>query len=103
MRLKKTLSKEFEMKNLGAAKQILGMRIKRDRAAHSLKLSQTEYVEKVIARFNMKNAKVVNTPLANHFRLSKEHSPKTQEEKDYMERVPYASAVGSLMYAMIDL
>jgi hypothetical protein len=27
--------------------------------------------------------------------------PKTQEEIEYMSRVPYSSAVGSLMYAMV--
>ena len=27
--------------------------------------------------------------------------PKTQEEMDYMSKVPYASTVGSLMYAMV--
>ena len=33
--------------------------------------------------------------------LSKELSPKTKEEKERMDRIPYASAVGSIMYAMI--
>ena len=27
--------------------------------------------------------------------------PKTQEEMDYMSKVPYASTVGSLRYAMV--
>ena len=27
--------------------------------------------------------------------------PKTQEEIDYMSKIPYSSAVGSLMYAMV--
>ena len=27
--------------------------------------------------------------------------PKTEEEMDYMSKFPYASAVGSLMYAMV--
>ena len=27
--------------------------------------------------------------------------PETQEEIDYMSRIPYSSAVGSLMYAMV--
>ena len=39
--------------------------------------------------------------MANHLKLSKEHSPKTVEERDHMALVPYASAVGSLMYAMV--
>ena len=37
--LKKQLSKQFAMKDLGAAKQILGMRIIRDKAKNTLKLS----------------------------------------------------------------
>ena len=37
--LKKQLSKQFEMKDLGVAKQILGMRIIRDKANGTLKLS----------------------------------------------------------------
>eukprot|EP00253_Pinus_taeda_P027936 PITA_27936 len=49
----------------------------------------------------MHNAKPVSTPFASHFKLSKEMCPKTQEDMDYMSKVPYASAVGSLMYAMV--
>ena len=99
--LKRKLANSFVMKDLGAAKQILGMRITRDRKNHKLTLSQSEYIEKVLERFKMKDAKPVSTPLANHFKLTKEMCPKTQEEIDYMSKVPYSSAVGSLMYAMV--
>lgn len=51
--LKDILSREFEIKNLGATKQILGMRITRDRKNHMLRLSQEDYIEKVLKRFNM--------------------------------------------------
>ena len=89
------------MKDLGAAKQILGMIIIRDKANGTLKLSQSEYVKKVLRRFNMNKAKSVSTPLGSHFKLSKEQSPKTKEERDHMSKMPYASAIGSLMYAMV--
>ena len=46
--LKKNLAKSFVMKDLGAAKKILGMRIKRYRKNHKLTLSQGEYIEKGI-------------------------------------------------------
>jgi hypothetical protein len=39
--------------------------------------------------------------LAIHFKLTNEMCPKTQEEIEYMSRVPYSSPVGSLMYAMV--
>ena len=70
--LKKQLSKQFAMKDLGVAKQILGMRIIREKANGTLKLSQSEYVKKVLSRFNMNEAKLVSTPLGSHFKLSKE-------------------------------
>jgi len=49
----------------------------------------------------MEKAKTVSTPLGTHFKLSCKQSPSTQEEKKDMDRVPYASVVGSLMYVMV--
>jgi hypothetical protein len=99
--LNKKLANSFVMKDLGATKKILGMRITRDGKNHKLTLSQGEYIEKVLERFRMQNAKPVSTPLANHFKLTKEMCPKTQEEIKYMSRVPYSSTIGSLMYVMV--
>ncbi|CAM8972008.1 unnamed protein product [Rhodiola kirilowii] len=89
------------MKDLGQAKQILGMHISRDRKNGKLWLSQEEYVEKILKRFKMEKAKPVSCPLVTPFKLTKGSSPKDEHEKKEMDKVPYASAVGSLMYAMI--
>ena len=69
--LKTRLSAVFEMKDLGPAKQILGMKISRDRSVGTLNLSQELYIEKVLSRFRVNDAKPMSTPLANHFKLSK--------------------------------
>jgi hypothetical protein len=76
--LKKKLANSFVMKDLGARKKILGMRITKDRKNRKLTLSQGEYTEKVLEKFRMQNAKPVSTPLASHFKLTKEMCPKTQ-------------------------
>ncbi|PHT78258.1 WRKY transcription factor 55 [Capsicum annuum] len=47
------------MTNLGAAKKILGMKIMRDREKCKLYLSQKNYIEKVLHKFNMQNAKPI--------------------------------------------
>jgi hypothetical protein len=78
--LKNKLDNSFAMEDLGAAKNFFNMRITRERKNHKLTLSQGEYIEKVLERFRMQNAKPVSTPLANHFKLTKEMYPKTQEE-----------------------
>ncbi|GKV28962.1 hypothetical protein SLEP1_g37944 [Rubroshorea leprosula] len=78
--LKIDLSTSFSMKDLGPAKQILGMKIFRDRKNKKLWLSQEKYIEKVLDRFNMSKAKPVGTPLASHFKLSTKQCPASKEE-----------------------
>ena len=75
--LKRKLANSFAIKDLGVAKQILAMRITRDRKNRKLILSQCEYIMKVLERFRMQDAKLVSIPLASHFKLTKEMFPKT--------------------------
>ena len=90
------------MKDLGKPKKILGMEISRNRKLGRLCLSQKEYLRKVLKQFGMnEKSKPVSTLLAPHFKLSASMSPKNDAEREYMSKVPYASAVGSLMYAMV--
>lgn len=49
----------------------------------------------------MENCKPVKTPLAAHFKLSNQDSPKTDLDREYVSKVPYANVVGSLMYLMV--
>eukprot|EP00253_Pinus_taeda_P016064 PITA_16064 len=89
------------MKDLGVARQILGMQIFKDRSNGKLWISQQKYIEKILLRFGMNNVKPVSVTLASHFKLSSSLCPNTDEEKDYMSRIPYANIVGCLMYAMV--
>ncbi|GJX42208.1 hypothetical protein Tco_0257198 [Tanacetum coccineum] len=70
--VKDWLGKCFAMKDLGDAAYILGIKIYKDRSKRLIGLSQD----------------------------TKDLCPKTDEELDRMSRVPYASTVGSIIYAM---
>ncbi|GKC44436.1 retrovirus-related pol polyprotein from transposon TNT 1-94 [Tanacetum coccineum] len=100
-KLKRQLSQEFEMKDLGPAKQILGMSIIRDKTKGTLRLSQEKYKGKVLEKFNMKDAEARCQPLGDHFKLSEKQAPKTETSRRRKAKVPYASTVGSVMYAMV--
>jgi hypothetical protein len=76
------------MKDLGPAKQILGMRLTRNWKARKLWLSQERYIEKVLDKFNMSKVKVVGTPLNGNSRLSSKQCPSTKKEKEEMLKVP---------------
>lgn len=99
-RVKKMLNQEFDMKDLGPAKRILGMDIKRDRAGGVLKLSQSKYLKKILQVFRMDDSKPMSTPIGAQFKLValKEGEQGSAGSDD---EYPYSNAVGSIMYAMI--
>lgn len=77
------------------------MRISRDRKKCKSWLSQHNYIEKVLERFNINNSKPVSTPLASHFKLSYVQCPTSEEDKEDMENIPCSSTISSLMYVMV--
>src|SRR5262249_49314876 len=99
--VKAWLSKNFSMKDLGEASYILGIKIYRDRSMRMLGLSQSMYIDTILKRFGMENSKRGLILMRHGVYLSKDMSPKNPEERAHMNRVPYASAIGSIMYAMI--
>ncbi|RVW97188.1 Retrovirus-related Pol polyprotein from transposon TNT 1-94 [Vitis vinifera] len=98
---KRFLSSKFDMKDLGNASFVLGIQIHRDRSRGILGLSQKAYINKVLSRFGMSNCAPGDTPVAKDDKFSLHQCPKNELEKKDMERFPYASAVGSLMYAQV--
>ncbi|MCO5607037.1 hypothetical protein L7F22_061228 [Adiantum nelumboides] len=95
------MAKVFDMKDMGEASHILGMRIQRDRSKKMLYLSQEEYIDKVLQHFIMDKEKALMTPLPSYVKLSNQDCSQFEVKKAKMDKVPYVSACGSLMYAMI--
>ena len=80
---------------------ILGIKLFRDQKRRITGLSQAAYIEKVLSRFSMDNSEKGLLPFRHCLAFSKDQCSKTQEERDRMAKVPYASVVGSLMYVML--
>ena len=99
--VKTSLKNSFSMKDLGEAAYILGIKIYRDRSKRLIGLSQSTYIDKVLKRFNMHEAKKGFLPMSHGVSLSKTQCPSTTDERERMNVIPYASAIGSIMYAMI--
>ena len=89
------------MKDLGEASYVLGLKIQRDRNKGILGLSQQAYIDKIIKRYGMEHCKPGNTPVAKGDKFSLNQCPKTELEKSEMHQIPYASVIGSLMYAQV--
>ncbi|KAL0559330.1 hypothetical protein IC582_003938 [Cucumis melo] len=97
--IKQWLAAQFQMKDLGEAQFVLGIQIFRDRKNKTLALSQASYIDKIVVKHSMQNSKKGLLPFKHGVTLSKEQYPKTSQEVEEMRYIPYASAVGNLMYA----
>ncbi|RVW46178.1 Retrovirus-related Pol polyprotein from transposon TNT 1-94 [Vitis vinifera] len=74
------------------------MRIIRDKANGTLKLSQSEYAKKVLNRFNMNEAKPISTPLGSHFKTKQRTVTKDRRRKG-----PYEQGALCLSYWQLDV
>lgn len=87
--LKKNLMSNFDMKDLGVAKQCLGMNITKEKG--KIFIDQKDYTEKILQKFNMYDCKAVDTPLEKGLDFEMCGNEKSPD-------VPYQEAVGSLLY-----
>jgi ATP-binding cassette subfamily B (MDR/TAP) protein 1 len=99
--LRQQMPLKFAMKDLAPAHHILGMKIMWNRTSRQLHLSQSAYILRILERFSMHTARSATTPLPANFRMSRKDSLTPGPKGDHMKSVPYAPAVGSLMYAMV--
>ena len=89
------------MKDLGEAAYILGTKIYRYRSRRLIGLSQSTYLDKVLKKFKMDQSKKGFLPVLQGVKLSETQCPTTTEDREKMKVIPYASAIGSIMYAVL--
>ena len=88
------LSATFDMTELGELKGFIGVEVVRDRARHSLKISQEAYIGRVLAAHGMDHCATVSTLGDPGVHLIK---PSEGFIATSWERQRYQSAVGSLL------
>ncbi|GKB89985.1 retrotransposon protein, putative, ty1-copia subclass [Tanacetum coccineum] len=90
----------FAMKDLGEAAFIIGIKIYRDKSKRLIGLSQNAYMDKILKRYKMDNSKCGTIPMQERLDLIKSQDAQTPKEVNRMKNVPYALAVGSIIYAV---
>lgn len=91
MTTKRMLSSKFDMKDLGLADVILGIKI--SRTSNGLILSQSHYIEKILERFSKYDNSPAKTPVDVNLHL-------TKNTGNGISQLEYSRVIGSLMYLM---
>uniref|UniRef100_A0A2N9EBZ3 Reverse transcriptase Ty1/copia-type domain-containing protein n=1 Tax=Fagus sylvatica TaxID=28930 RepID=A0A2N9EBZ3_FAGSY len=88
---KRMLNSKFDMKDLGVADVILGIKI--TRTSDGLVLSQSHYIKKVLEKFGRYDDSLVKIPVDVNLHL-------TKNKRDDISQLEYSQIIGSLMYIM---
>ncbi|CAI7910502.1 unnamed protein product, partial [Closterium sp. NIES-53] len=93
--VKSELQKRHTCIDLGELHSYLGLRITRDRARHTITLTQSHMVQQVLQRFEFTYSSPQATPLSTRHSLSAHPSDESVEPSG-----PYQELVGCLIYLM---
>jgi hypothetical protein len=92
------LNTKYELKNLGRAKEILGLEIMQDIKAGTASITQRRYIEDLARQYGVYDLPPLSLPLSPRERFSKAQCPSTEEEKTHMKTFPYLALVGALLF-----
>ncbi|KAG9225295.1 hypothetical protein CCMSSC00406_0009851 [Pleurotus cornucopiae] len=95
---KKGMGKKYSFTDLGPIHWLLGIKVTRNLANHSISLSQHSYIDSILARHNFLDSKPSSIPMIPDKLLSRSQSPTSVTDIARMKNVPYCEAIGALMY-----
>jgi Reverse transcriptase (RNA-dependent DNA polymerase) len=99
--LKKQIRKHWGISDLGPINWLLGMKISRDAKSRTISLCQQSYIELILVRFNLENARSAVTPLEPGIDLSPESPSVSPTLLTASEKRTYREMIGSLMYVTV--
>ena len=77
----------------------IGLEIHRNRAMRTLHISQKYYINKIVSKFKLDEAKGLSTPADSNLKLCRDGTLDGEDHETV--NVPYRQLIGSLMYAML--
>ena len=102
-RFKAELNSKWKISDLGPVKFALGIAVARDRANHTISLSQTALIDRIVSEFGQRDAHPVDTPMVtgHHLLRPDKDAPVPESTSAWIERTPYRSLIGCLNYLAV--
>jgi hypothetical protein len=91
----------WEIGDKGELSWFLGFEVKRNRAERTFSINQQAYIEAMLSKFRLTNARPVSTPMEAGALYTKEQGPSTPTQERRMRGVPYSEAIGCVLWPVI--
>jgi hypothetical protein len=99
MKYVKIIGQRFRISFSGELRSYLNIGIEHDRAGKIVYLSQTRYIEEMIAQFEIPTDPSVHIPMQENLKLlAAEEESATTKQLQYAEKFPYRKLIGAIIY-----
>jgi hypothetical protein len=99
--IQQQMSNFFEIVELGDINWLLGVSVTRDLSARTISLGQQSYIEQILARFGLENARTAVTPMEPGADLTIDSPSVSPKSLSPNEKTLYREMIGSLMYVAV--
>ena len=91
----------WEITHNGPIRWFLGFQISRNRTARTISISWSAYIQAMVDKFRLTNSTPVATPMVTGATFLTADSPSTPTQVARMRGIPYAEAIGSILWPVI--
>jgi hypothetical protein len=91
----------WEISDKGELSWFLGFEVKRNRAVRTISINQCTYIDAMLDKFRLTNAKPVATPMETGVQLLKDQGPSTLSQENHMHGIPYVEAIGCALWPVV--
>lgn len=95
---KRSIIKEFNINDLRPSKYFLGIKFERFADGLSMKVTQDQYMERVLERFGIDKSSTVSKKMATNFLSISGDGPEDEEERKQVLKLPYRAVLGCSLY-----
>ena len=99
---KNQMRKAWTISDLGNVRFVVSIAVTWDRPNHTVMLSQTALIDKIVAQFGQRNASPSSLPMDPDLKLRRaNYKTMSKSELEEIKKIPYHSLVGCLLYLSI--
>ncbi len=96
-KVKLELTAAFEIADIGPISFYLGLKVERNQVRKTLKLLQPAYIDKILAKYHLDQAKPCNTPMKKGISPSNKGLKASQAKRER-----YQGMIGSLIFSIVE-
>jgi hypothetical protein len=102
-KFKSELWRHWQISDKGELSWFLGFEVKCNWVVCTISINQCVYIDTMLNKFRLTNAKPIMTPMETGMQLSKDQGPLTLSQESHMCGIPFMEVIGYVLWSLVIL